>query len=389
MTYFLCWERSSTKTTMENSTDLINLPMEISNQQNSIGDTPKRNLQFLKLLSISNNIRVYTAMSFIPIGLLLNLLTVVLFLKIKIHKTSTGLHLLCLAVSEFFLLLGFSMGLPWPLRIKHFHVSFCMIMNFFISSQQTWAGFLLVSMTIERYLSISFPLKVKSWNLRRISKVLILTFATLSCVLGGLHAPSWIVDKKTHQCKINHNFQELIDLSNTFIVLGFGLCPILTFVFTVLIAHELYKQKKARNTLVQEGQTNNNDSKEFIISLMLFLVACMFLASKVVQVTIWLVREYSHQNSLQFQHAFVAMHYAKLLMILNHSANSLIYIIFFPKFREAFLSLLCLNRTALKDRSQTSTGGSRQSRQTISFSDMVQGTSGKMSLEETPAEHHM
>ncbi len=287
LTCFLCLrKRVQQTTTMENSTDITNIPAEISNQHNATGDTQQRILQFLKLLGISNSIRVYISMSFIPIGLFLNLSTVVVFLQIRIYKTSTGLHLLCLAVSEFFLLLGSSMSLPWPLRIKHFHVSFCMIMNFFIPSQQTWAGFLLVSMTIERYLSITFPLKVKSWNLKRISKVSILTFAILSCILGGLHAPRWIVDQRTYKWKINHNFQELIHLSNTFIVLGFGLCPILTFVFTVLIAHQLYKQKKARNALVQEGQTNNNDSKEFIISLMLFLVACMFLASKVIQVTI-------------------------------------------------------------------------------------------------------
>ncbi len=276
--------------------------MEISHQQNSTGDTPKRILQFLKLLDISNSIRVYTSMSFIPIGMLLNFLTVIVFLKIKTHKTSTGLHLLCLAVSEFFLLLGLSVGMPWPLRIKHFHVSFCMIMNFFVSSQQTWAGFLLVSMTIERYLSITCPFKVKSWNLKRISKVSVLIFAILSCILGGLSAPRWIVDNRTYKCKNNPSFQELIDFSNTFTytVLGFGLCPILTFVFTVLIAHQLYKQKKTRNAMVQEGQANNNESKEFIISLMLFLVACMFLISKIIQVTIWYVREYSQKILFSF-----------------------------------------------------------------------------------------
>ncbi len=183
------------KTSMENATEITNIPAEFPHQQNSTGDTQQRNLQFLKLLDIANNIRIYTSMSIIPIGLLLNLLTVVLFLKIRIHKTATGLHLLCLAVSEFFLLLGLGMSVPWPLRIKHFHVSFCMIMNFFISSQQTWAGFLLVSMTIERYLSIIFPLKVNSWNLKRVSKVSFLVFAILlflavfwetSLLLGGL-----------------------------------------------------------------------------------------------------------------------------------------------------------------------------------------------------------
>ncbi len=111
--------------------------------------------------------------------------------------------------------------------------------------------------------------------------------------------------------------------------------------------------------MIPESQANNNETKEFVISLMLFLVACMFLASKIIQVTIWYIREYSHKNSLQFQHASVAMQYARLLIILNHSANSLIYIVFFQKFRKAFLGLLCFKPTRL-------TSGNEQMRTTRS-----------------------
>ncbi len=40
-------------------------------------------------------------------------------------------------------------------------ISYCIATNFLISSQQTWRGFLMVSMTIERYISVAFPLRVE------------------------------------------------------------------------------------------------------------------------------------------------------------------------------------------------------------------------------------
>ncbi len=255
-----------------------------------------------------------------------------------------GLHLLCLAVSEFVLLVAFALNWPWPHAIKYKSVVFCIITNFLVSSQQTWSGLLMVSMTIERYFSVAFPLKVKLWNLKRITKVSMLFLGFCSLILGGLSGARRTVNstKVPNKCVNNPDFKELNIFSNnfTYTAVGFGLCPVITFIFTVLIAHQLFKHKRARQAMTQEGQTSE-DNREFVITVMLFLVACMFLLSKIFQVTLWYIRSYSDRNSVHFQHASVGMFFARLLIFVNHAVNSLVYIIFFKSFREAFVAILC------------------------------------------------
>ncbi len=331
---------------MDNSTQFTNLMKENSDQQNTARQRNDDFLQFLKLLNVANNVRNNIAMFLLPIGIVFNFISVATFLKIRIWKTSTGLHLVCLALSECLLLVGYAIPLPWPYRINNFHVSFCIIRNFIVSSQQTWNGLLMVSMTIERYISVAFPLKVKSWNLKGISKVLISFLGICSLIMGGLSGARRSVNsnKVPHQCRNNQNLVEITYVSNmfTYTVVGYGLAPVLTFLFTVLIAHQLHKQRKARKVMIQEGQSNNN--KEFTITAMLFLVACLYLVSKIFFVVTWYVKTYPDRNSPHFRHASVGYSYARLLIFINHSMNSLVYIIFFKAFREAFVAILCFNR---------------------------------------------
>ncbi len=120
----------------------------------------------------------------------------------------------------------------------------------------------------------------------------------------------------------------------------YGVCPLLTFIFTLLIASQLYKQRKVRNTLGQGSQTNSKYN-EFRISVMLFVIACMFLLSKIFQTTVWYLLVYSSKTSVHFERVSVASHYARILLVLNHSLNSLVCIIFMKSFRKAFVSIIC------------------------------------------------
>ncbi len=351
---------------MENSTQVMESSMEAGNHGNIVRESSPSN--YIKVLNISHDILEYTSMFVIPIGIFLNLLTVFTFLKIKYHKTSTGLNLLCLALSEFFLLVGFAISWRRPYHVTYTHSVHCIIENFIVSSQQTWSGLLMVSTTIERYVAVAFPLKIKTWNLKRISKICIVMFALISCVLGGLSAARMTLfdNKGQNQCRNNPKFVELNTFSNmfTYTILSFGLCPVLTFIFTVLIAHQLYKHKQARNTVVQDRQTNQN--KEFRITLMLFIVACMFLFAKMFQIIIWYMRNYSNRRSIHFQHAHISSNFARICVILNHSANSLVYIIFFKKFREGLLSWFCCKRNDLSNE-----GGQRNEQRTNQSSSLT------------------
>ncbi len=249
---------------------------------------------FFKMLAIANDFREYSFMVILPVGIVLNFLTIVTFVKVKMHKSSTGLHLTSLAISESLLLMAFAFYWGRSYRFNYTNSVHCIIENFAISSMQTWSSLLMVSTTVERYVAIAFPLKVKSWNLKLISEISVSCSVFLSLVYAGLSAARRTLIKGSvhNSCGIIPNFEEenmILNKVTTIFGYGFSLSyPVLTFIFTVLIAHQIYKQKKARNTLVQEGQISNSN-KEFRISLMLFVVACMFLVSSFFYTLTWFI----------------------------------------------------------------------------------------------------
>ncbi len=315
------------------------------------------------MFNISNSILGYSSQIVVPVGIVLNLLTVIILWKIRYHKTPIGLHLLCLAMSEFLLLVGFGISWHWPFKITYSHFALCIIENFIVASQQIWSTFLMVSITTERYLAIAFPLKVKSWNLKTISNIVISCFGIVSCIIGGLSAARRTLLRNNihNQCRNNPNSTELnyfFDMITTSILI-FGLCPLLTFAFTVLIAYQLYKQKKARITMVQENQSTSQP-KEFRITVMLFAIACLFLAAKIFQISIWYMLTFFERNSVYFKQATIGSYYARLLIICFHSTNSLIYFIFFKTFREGFLSIIRCGRKRVTNEGQRNVEGSGQ-----------------------------
>ena len=56
-----------------------------------------------------------------------------------------------------------------------------------------WSGLLLTSATIERFLCITFVLKVKTWNLLKVGKRLILVYLILSLSLAAGQAQGIII----------------------------------------------------------------------------------------------------------------------------------------------------------------------------------------------------
>ncbi len=331
---------------MENSTEYLgsgNISQLLSARKNNVKS------YFFKQLQISSDIKEYSFMVIIPVGIVFNFITIPTFIKIKMYKTSTGLHLVCLALAEFLLLI--SCGLYWGRSYKFNYTKYihCFLEYMTTTSLQTWSGFLMVSTTVERFVAVAFPMKVKIWNLKIFSKASISCFALVSLVLGGMAAATGtlVKGKELNTCGINLDFEEQNPIFSAFITNTtpvLGVCqPLLTFIFTVLIATQLYKQKKARNTMVQE-RSDHNSKKEFTITLMLFAVACMFLISKIFYMMTWFIFKYSRQNSPHSQQAIISNFYAQIIVIINHSVNSLVYVLFFKTFREGMKSVFFCKR---------------------------------------------
>ena len=113
-------------------------------------------------------IAMYSQLIIIPVGLVLNLLCFIVFVKSSTARTATGIHLTFLAIADSLVLLSaFVLGTEqWPsyIDIPKFRMlnSFiCKVSIYTFNVGVLWSGFLLVSATVERFLSVAFPLKMK------------------------------------------------------------------------------------------------------------------------------------------------------------------------------------------------------------------------------------
>ena len=224
-------------------------------------------------------------------------------------------------------------------RISCKGTAFLAWFNFLIS------GMLLASATVERFLFIAFPLKIKTWNMLGISKVLILVYVIVSSSLTSMWANTVdIVDYsgvkmcsgKASDLKVNHALNTVI-----YTVLGNGICASVILIFTILIACLLFSYKRNRSELSENSKAVQSQ-KEFRISLMLFIVACLFIVTRFPGIIIFEIRQYylsknTFQNNKVFSDIAVVYPISEFLTVINHSVNFVIYIVFLRKFREIFV----------------------------------------------------
>ena len=119
-------------------------------------------------LHITEQIELYGSLFVVPFGLLFNFLSFITFYRCKMHQTATSLHLMSIAIADCLLvvgLLGFKTtyckhyitipDVPNLNRISCKGTAILTWFSFLIS------GMFLASATVERFLFIAFPLKIK------------------------------------------------------------------------------------------------------------------------------------------------------------------------------------------------------------------------------------
>ena len=347
-----------------NGSDLIARNFSFKNDKST-----NINLYFKNSWTIlAEQIGIYGSITVAPFGFLFNIVSLVVFYKCKTHKTATGLHLMCIAVADNLLILGM-IAFRSPLWKAHINIPdflnmsnvSCKGVGFLIWFAFLWSGMLLVSATVERFVSIAFALKVKSWNLLRVSKILILFYLVICISLIGMwtYTLELVQYRSVSICIGKPSHYNLFNLLNTviFTIISNGICAGIILISTILIAIFLFSYKQKRKEM---RQNNNEDqsNREFRISLMLFAVACFFIIFRFPGIIILEIRQYYQSrniyNNVLYNNTATVSSISDALTIINHSINFFIYIIFFKAFRETFLKFFKCKCAAEKDEQRLS-----------------------------------
>ena len=325
--------------------------MESRHLLNTSTITPNENISAEKIfefsgiaaLRITEQIDLYGEFVLVPPGVVFNIISLVIFCRHSSYRSAIGLHLKCIAVADTLVITTIFVSKLRDSNLIKMDLSLCTMNVFLMSVGVPWSGMLLTSATIERFVSIAFVLKVKTWNLFRISKICNLVYFVFSVSFSAVGT------------KINGDFicglvAEASELAQYFNFIGNSILLFtflgVTLTFTILIAIFLFLQSKRRRAMVQGHE--HQSSKEFQISLMLFIVAVLFTVLRFPRLASFLIRYFYGSkrqfNNKLFVNTVIAWPITNLLLVINHSINFVIYVTFLKSFRNQLWDIIKCNK---------------------------------------------
>ena len=347
---------SSDKYQCKNTTTVIvEIVSEVSEMDR--GNSPKQsNRGKFELLQ---DITMYGILISVLLGFVLNTLSLIVLITSKNFSSSIGTHLKSLAVADNIQIIAIlfrSVDGNWEKKL-HFPVfytlndAFCMLISYLLSVGRISTGVILASATVERFLAVAFPLKFKSWNLNLLSKIVIGIYFLIAFGISIIPLIAREI-APNGRCVVKEKYDNLVQtnilLSHS--IFANGICGGSILLFNTFIIASLFKYRKKRDDL--SNTSSSHSQKEFQITIMLLVVACLFIILRLPKLIILNIARRS--RSLEM---ISWSNFTNVLVAINHSINFVIYFIFLKPFRDA-----CVNCLYLKRRTNLQ---SRQSRSTV------------------------
>ncbi|XP_053400852.1 nociceptin receptor-like [Mercenaria mercenaria] len=301
----------------------------------------------------------------LSLGLIGNILSVVVLSQAHNRKTSTGVSLIFLAVTDSLILIN-SVFVRWldhlfNVDFRNYSTGSCKFSVFFTYLSLQLSGWILVFVTTERVFSVLYPLRVRDIFTRR--RVLIILFL-LVLFLSGLNAHLIY----GYQLKFNEYFESLrcevipeheefmfkfwtwIDFAFAFAI---PFCVLLTGNVAIIIKLKSSRNFRERSTIPLEngsqlrgGSTFRRERSttfEFTITAIILNVTFAILVSPFSIFAIGQPYWFPNDTMTPERHAKLVLIGTILLMILytNNAINFVLYVLCGSKFRRDFINLFC------------------------------------------------
>ena len=294
-------------------------------------------------------------LALMTLGLLLNTLCIAVFIKSKLAKTSVAIQMISLSIGDNVGLVAM-FALNSALWSKFIDIIDLTVINnitcatIFYSGTAValFTGLLMSAATIERFYCVTFPLKVKVWNLRRKSKVWLPVLVVISLVMPIFryfcHDVSVVGKDGTKSCSAFATLNNKMFCNNlevAVLVIANVVCTLIILVLSILTGVMLYRSRARRQEMsVNNNNNNSNENREFRITAMLLTEATFFLVSRLSLAILVPTHQPKSLSILALDTISKIFRVSGLLATLNHSTNFIIYLVFLSEFRRSFVSLM-------------------------------------------------
>ena len=292
------------------------------------------------------DIHMYGLIILIPLGIIFNSMSLIIFQKSQAFSTSIGNHLKCISISDSIVLIGLflintdkyweeQLKIPVILSMNNFS---CKISTYISLAGLLATGLIMSAATIERFLAIAFPLKYRSLNTNRTSKIML---SVLFIFSFGISTFSLVIHGITEkgQCNIIEQYRKTSDIMFTIVtmIIANGICGgynpdnIILIIIISLLVHQLRK----RNVLSNNSE-NSSSKKEIRISVMLVSVSVLFILLRYPRIILGKFLSTNSENPLVIQSMSKL---GTFFVAVNHSVNFIIYMIYLESFRKTFCKM--------------------------------------------------
>lgn len=222
----------------------------------------------------------------------------------------------------------------------------CQFFIFLGTFAMHYANWILVAMTIERFIAIKFPMKVQEICTQRKAVIVLLV---LGIVLMSLNAHHFVTmhegysSLSKYSCEYQKKYSDFmrkvwywID-GVVYAVVPFCALTILNFLIIVGIRSSVKKQRDLTN--LQQKQTK----QQMQITVMLVTVSVVFTVLTMPNCIFFIYEGYWNYKKSKYQTALYYLIYQVVFLLsdLNHAINFYFYFLSGKKFRKHFIRLIC------------------------------------------------
>lgn len=308
-------------------------------------------IQFYPAYNVAMDLLIYVLPVIIVLGTVGNILSFIVMMQREMRKSSTCFYLAILAIADTIIL--YVSGLKTWIRawsgFEMLHVSglVCKLLYFLIHSCLHFSAWLIVAVTIERFVAVWFPLKAPSFCSLLRAKV-ITTFIAGIIASVNIHifwtaelvnAPNSLNPDKV-QCSA-YTYKDIVCAVFPWVNLTvYSFLPFtVLLIFNILIIVSLVNHRKAiMGAMTRDDQIQRYNHRKLAITLLAISFIWIFTTIPSTLYGVTAQRSTSIEDDATGMLIKVVFY---LLMYFNHSVNFLLYCITGQRFRKELVRLVC------------------------------------------------